>query len=161
MHDKKIVFFDIEVSENRIKDIGAFIDKGNEFHSANPYEFQKFIKNAHFAVGHNIFKHDLKYLQNIFDNANVKCFIDTLTLSVLLFPQKPYHKIEKDYKNDTDDINNPLNDSKLSAIRFEDEIDTFSKLDEKLKCIYYTILHEQKEFKDFFIYINYNEISTD
>lgn len=42
--------------------------------------------------------------------------IDTLYLSPLLFPHRPYHKLLKDDKLQTEEINNPLNDAKKAKI---------------------------------------------
>jgi ATP-dependent DNA helicase RecQ len=37
--------------------------------------------------------------------------IDTLPLSPLLFPKKPYHRLIKDDKLFSDQLNNPINDA--------------------------------------------------
>ena len=80
--------------------------------------------------------------------------IDTLTLSPLLFPNRPYHKLLKDDKLQTDELNNPLNDAKKAKLLFYDEINAFQNLDEKLKNIYACLLSEKEEFKSFWEYLD-------
>ena len=106
-----ILFFDTEISEDeKIKDIGAVYENGNAFHSASINEFSDFISDADFLCGHNIIHHDLKYVLPKLNNAQFK-YIDTLYLSPLLFPERPYHSLLKDDKLLSDELNNPLNDS--------------------------------------------------
>ena len=77
---------------------------------------------------HNIINHDLKYLRK----AGVTLeygdhdILDTLFLSPLLFPAKPYHALVKDDKLQTQEINNPLNDSIKAKDLFFDEVAAFS-----------------------------------
>ena len=59
--------------------------------------------------------------------------IDTLYLSPLLFPTKPYHKLLKDDKLQTDELNNPLNDSIKAKDLFHDEVAAFTQADPALK----------------------------
>jgi len=154
---KDVVFFDIETDGKRTVDIGAVTSDDRIFHSARKDEFVKFLSGASFAVGHNIFAHDLRFLESVFEHTTVTQFIDTLMFSPLLFPSRPYHKLIKDYKLDTDEVNNPVNDSKLSKEVFDSEVAAFSALDYTLKSIYYTLLNKQKEFKDFFVYLNFDD----
>ncbi|MHC6201848.1 RecQ family ATP-dependent DNA helicase [Breznakiellaceae bacterium SP9] len=118
-------------------------------------DFTQFICGSDFAVGHNIFAHDLRYVGTTLKDAGVTQFIDTLVFSPLLFPSKPYHKLVKDYKLDTDEVNNPVNDSRLARELFDAEVDAFRSLDERFKRIYYALLGEQRAFKDFFSYLGF------
>ena len=72
----------------------------------------------------------MKYLQHYFRDVgfNNVGIIDTLYLSPLLFPAKPYHALLKDDKLQSDDINNPLNDSIKEKDIFFDEVSGFSRL---------------------------------
>ena len=54
--------------------------------------------------------------------------IDTLYLSPLLFPHRPYHALLKDDKLQTDELNNPLNDSIKAMQLFYDEVNAFHAL---------------------------------
>ena len=110
-----IAFIDIEVSVKRhqIIDIGGIKDNGNTFHSNSTSEFISFINGTGFICGHNILNHDLIYLQKALPGAGLNKLnaIDTLFLSPLLFPTRPYHHLLKDDKLQSEDLNNPLNDS--------------------------------------------------
>jgi len=156
-----IVFFDIETSEQKIVDIGAVTPDQQTFHSAQKELFLTFVTGKKYAAGHNIFVHDLKYLHDTLERAGVNHYIDTLWLSPLLFPSKPYHKLIKDYKLDSEEVNNPVNDSKLSMEVFDAEISAFYALNNTLKRIYCTLLQNVKEFKDFFLFLNYSDLCVD
>jgi len=151
----EIIFIDLEVDFNskKILDIGAVKSNGDEFHSDSIPTFLEFIRGCKFICGHNIINHDLKYLE--MPEAGTQSFIDTLFLSPLLFPKKPYHRLVKDDKLDTDELNNPLNDAKKARDLFYDEVSTFNALNQQLKQIYYGLLSEITEFKHFFSFIGY------
>ena len=82
-------------------------------------------------------------------------YIDTLFLSPLLFPNKPYHRLLKDDKLQTDELNNPLNDAIKAKELFYDEINAFQALDEEMKLIYFMLLKDSPYFKGFFDYLGY------
>lgn len=154
-----IAFIDTEIEPNsrKILDIGGVKDNGARFHSTSIFEFTTFLKGAQFICGHNIFKHDIKYIQTAVIDAGINPFniIDTLFLSPLLFPTKPYHALLKDDKLQTEDINNPLNDSIKTRDLFFDELAAFQHTDEILKQILYLLLNDKKEFRSFFHFIAY------
>lgn len=160
-----ITFFDTEIEPNREKilDIGGIRGDGNSFHSGSLPGFVKFIRGSDYLCGHNIFNHDLKYIQNSIDAAGINDlkFIDTLNLSPLLFPSRPYHALLKDDKLQIDEINNPLNDSKKARDLFYDEVTAFHTLDDKLKRIFYFLLGKQKEFSGFFNFLRFKETYID
>ena len=112
---------------------------GQQFHSASLGEFENFIKNTFFLCGHNIIKFDLRYIFPTIEAAGVRSVIDTLYLSPLLFPQKPYHKLLKDDKIQSDDLNNPLNDAQKAMELFMDEVSAFETLSTSMKKIYCTL----------------------
>lgn len=159
-----IVFIDIEVnpSSKKILDIGAIKENGDIFHSNSITNFIAFLKGSQFICGHNIINHDLKYIQKTLteNGINSEIIIDTLFLSPLLFPTKPYHALLKDDKLQTEDTNNPLNDSIKSRDLFFDEIAAFQQIDETLKQILYLLLNNKKEFHSFFGFIEYTSNDT-
>ena len=158
---KPITFFDTEIQpkNGKIIDIGCVKGDGSLFHSNSVPAFIKFLEGAEYLCGHNIFNHDLKYIKNAIYAAGINNlrFIDTLYLSPLLFPTKPYHALLKDDKLQTEDINNPLNDSIKARELFFDEVSAFQKTDKTLKRIYYHLLKNKKEFVSFFYFLEYNE----
>ena len=158
---KPITFFDTEIEpvSKKILDLGAVEANGRIFHSNSIPAFIDFIKDAPFLGGHNILEHDLKYL-NSYANLSSSIFIDTLFLSPLLFPARPYHRLLKDDKLQTDELNNPLNDAKKARDLFFDEVNKFGQTDEDLKNIFYQLLHTYKGFSGFFKYIGYTGTDT-
>ncbi len=149
-----ITFIDSEISKGngKICDLGAVKYNNEQFHSPNQTDFSKFICDADFICGHNIIHHDLKYIGDLINNQNPPIFIDTLYISPLLFPRKPYHKLLKDDKLQTDALNNPLNDSIKVKDLFFDEINAFQELPNRLKWIFCALLFQFPEFKGFFQY---------
>lgn len=154
---KTIAFFDIEcgIDSKKIYDIGAVKNRNDIFHKSSVGDFAKFIANCEYICGHNIIQHDIKYLNYSLGYSLAHKKIDTLYLSPLLFPKRPYHALLKNDKIQSDEFNNPVNDAKKAEVLFYDEINAFQILPDEIKEIYYVLLHKQAEFKDFFAYIGY------
>ncbi|SHN50613.1 RecQ family ATP-dependent DNA helicase [Desulfitobacterium chlororespirans] len=156
---KLITFIDTEIDpkSKKILDIGSVKGDGSTFHSNSVAGFASFLKGSEYLCGHNILNHDLRYLENTLHAAslNTAKIIDTLYLSPLLFPNRPYHALLKDDKLQTEDANNPLNDSIKARDLFFDEVTTFQQADSTLKVIFYMLLKGQKEFSAFFHFIGY------
>lgn len=150
---KEVVFIDSEINfqSKKIDDLGAYKTNGEQFHAASLKQFQEFVANIPFVCGHNIIQHDLKYLGNVFSKDTV--FIDTLPMSPILFPKKPYHKLLKDDKLESDSANNPLNDSIKAWQLFNDEVNQFNNLTPQQKQIYSALLYQHSEFQGFFKYL--------
>ena len=149
---KSIIFFDTEIEPElkTILDLGAVKENGEVFHSSSLKDFIQFTDETQFICGHNVFNHDLKYIH--LDHLPV---IDTLYFSPLLFPQKPYHRLVKDDKLQTDELNNPVNDSLKARDLFYDELSRFTDLPDQLKQIYFLLLSKLKEFSCFFQYVSF------
>lgn len=154
-----ITFLDIEVQPRtgKILDIGAISDAGEILHTSSLLELKEFIRNSKYLCGHNIIGHDIAYLKKSFgeDFFTGYRIIDTLYLSPLLFPQKPYHRLVKDDKLQTEDINNPLNDAKKAKDLFYDEVTAFKSIATPVKEILCSLLNDKKYFRDFFHYLQY------
>lgn len=150
---KPYIAYDSEISaKNEVKDIGAVSSLGHTFHLNSMKEFSIFIKNTKFLVGHNSIHHDNKYLKSCFHRNHH--FIDTLYLSPLVFPKRPYHHLIKDDKLLTDSLNNPLNDSKNASILFQEAYNAFFNLDQRFILILNGLLKDTEEFKGFFAYLD-------
>lgn len=160
-----IAFIDTEIEpkSKKILDIGSVKGDGSYFHKTSLTEFILFLHGTEFICGHNIFNHDLKYIQKaVFDaGINSANIIDTLFLSPLLFPTKPYHALLKDDKLQSEEMNNPLNDSIKARDLFYDEVVAFKYTDDTLKQIFYLLLNDKKEFLTFFRFMAYTSASTD
>lgn len=162
---KSIAFVDIEIEpkSRKILDLGSIKDNGNSFHANSIADFIKFLNGTEFICGHNILNHDLLYIEKAISDAKINSanIIDTLFLSPLLFPTKPYHALLKDDKLQTEDTNNPLNDSIKAKDLFFDEVSIFNQEEEKLKQIFYMLLNDKREFHSFFRFIEYKSSETD
>lgn len=149
----KTAFIDLEIDgKGRILDIGG-VKNGLSFHSARIPEFAGFVSDCDCLCGHNIIGHDIKYLKPFLRKEYV--LVDTLYLSPLLFPLKPYHKLLKDDKILTEELNNPLNDSLKAQSLYEDEVRAFKALDKNFQQLYYDLLNEDIHFSGFFKSIEY------
>ena len=159
-----IAFIDTEIEpkSRKILDIGSVKDNGSSFHKTSVAEFILFLNGTQFICGHNIFNHDINYIGNALNDAgiNPENIIDTLFLSPLLFPAKPYHALLKDDKLQSEDTNNPLNDSIKAKDLFNDEVTAFKQTDEELKQVFYLLLNDKKEFHSFFHFIAYTSPDT-
>lgn len=157
---KNIAFIDIEAAPEtrKILDMGGIWENGRQFHSRSLSDLPDFLNGTHFIGGHNMLQHDWKYIGEVATAAGigVSRVIDTLYLSPLLFPRKPYHHLLKDDKLQTEHLNNPLNDAIKARDLFFDEVAAFSEIDDALKGILFFLLHDKKEFSAFFEYTGYN-----
>jgi len=154
-----IAFVDTETEpkSRKILDIGGVKDDGSSFHKNSLIEFIQFLKGTQFICGHNIFNHDIKYIGKALNDAGINSanIIDTLFFSPLLFPTKPYHALLKDDKLQSEEANNPLNDSIKARDLFYDEVAAFKEKDETLKQIFYLLLNNIEKFHAFFRFIGY------
>ena len=148
----KIVFVDAEVTQSgKIADVAAYEKSGVEYHGANLIKFRFFVRRYEYVVGHNIVEHDYKYLSQYFRGNST--LVDTLYMSPILFPKKPYHSLTKDEKLFDGELNNPLNDSIKCSKLFYDEVDAFKRLDLSLQKIYCSLLSDDEHFFGFFKYV--------
>lgn len=159
-----IAFIDTEVDikSQKLLDIGGTTMDGSHMHSSSIEELRQFIKKRDYLCGHNIFKHDLPIVERALNQSlsNTRT-IDTLFLSPLLFPTKPYHALLKDDKLQTEELNNPLNDAMKARDLFNDEVAAFQTINDDLKQVYYALLGDQKEFSSFSHYLGYQSQYND
>ena len=154
---KSVVFFDTEigVDDKRIHDIGAVRSDKGTLHTASVSAFCAFAAGSDFLCGHNVIHHDMKYIVPLTDERVPKKIIDTLYLSPLLFPKKPYHRLLKDDKLQVEELNNPVNDSQKARDLFYDEVNAFYKLTSGQKKIFCGLLYDFEEFRGFFDYMEF------
>lgn len=149
-----LVFIDSEISfSGEIFDLGAVKSDGRKLHTSSHNEFSAFVSGSKYICGHNLIAHDMKYISHLIPGEHI--LIDTLTVSPLLFPKKPYHHLLKDYKIQTEQLNDPANDAALCMELFFDEVEAFNALDERLKAIFFALLGTKQEYIGFFDYVNY------
>lgn len=145
----RYAFVDVEVGlkDKRIHDIGMLRWDGAKYHSADKKAAISFLENVDFVCGHNVIHHDMKFLLG--DEAQRWQLVDTLYVSPLLFPERPYHHLLKDDKLINEQMNNPVNDCEKACDLLMDEIAKWEALPEAQRCIYATLLHDVPEFAGF------------
>ena len=148
---RNIAFVDTEVGlkDHKIHDIGALRHDGATFHQASQTALNKFLQEGKvdYICGHNLIHHDAHYLHL---NA---ILIDTLYLSPLLFPKRPYHHLVKDDKLMSEQMNNPVNDCEKAKELLMDEIAAWHQLSEKKRRIFTLLLQHEEEFCGFLMYV--------
>ncbi len=149
-----IAFIDTEVNPHNMKvaDYGAVREDGAVMHTHSKADFDTFVSKCDTICGHNIINHDLKYTA-LRGNPTI---VDTLFLSPLLFPKRPYHHLVKDDKLQVDELNNPVNDSMKAHDLLNDEVAAWNQLSNNRREINYYLLNETQEFGGFFKYIGYS-----
>ena len=154
---KNIAFVDTEVGlkDHKIHDIGALRDDGATFHQASQTALNQFLqeRKVDYICGHNLIHHDAHYL-----HLN-GILIDTLYLSPLLFPKRPYHHLVKDDKLMSEQMNNPVNDCEKAKELLMDEIAAWNLLSENKRKIFTLLLQHEEEFRGFLMYVG--TIETD
>jgi len=157
----QILFFDLEVDRKsrKVKDIGAVLSE-KKYHNAHFGAFLQFGEEATAMGGHNIIAFDIPVLEKcgVPDSFINKPIVDTLYLSALFFPKKPYHKLVKDYQLNSDELNNPLIESNLSRQVFWDALEAYEQLDENLKTVFVNLLERVRGFNGFFQEVNKKNI---
>lgn len=149
----RYAFVDVEVSvhDQKIHDIGAIRHDGATYHSASKEGLKAFLNGIDFICGHNIVHHDIKYLFG--DEKLHWQLTDTLYFSPLLFPERPYHHLVKDYKLVSEQINNPVSDCEKAKALLDDEIAKWKSLPIAKQQIYTSLLRKQKEFEGFLLMV--------
>lgn len=114
-------------------DSGLFFEKafrGEKGFHTTLCEMAHLTSGLKWLMGHNILGHDLKYLKAIVPEAAwLKVpVIDTLWLSPLAFPQNPYHRLIKNHKIISSEINSPLADCHACWQLFQDQCTAFGKI---------------------------------
>lgn len=151
-HDRKashLAFVDIEYSlrDKKIHDIGALKYDDAMFHETSKDKLLEFLNGIDYLCGHNIVNHDAKHL---FGNQKHQwLLVDTLYMSPLLFPEYPYHKLVKDDKLITEQLNNPINDCKKAHSLLMDEIERWHSFSDDKKTVYASLLYGIAEYRGF------------
>jgi len=159
---QEALYMDLEASlEGKIKEIGL-VFKDDTLKTKSPQEVYEYIENVptRYIVGHNIIAFDKKILEQTSLNRLLedKIFIDTLPISMLLFNEKTFHKLPKNYKNEDNFYNDPVNDAKLSRELLQKSIDKFSSLPTLQRNVLYTLLKEEQQFQGFFDFLKERQL---
>lgn len=140
---------DVEVGlkDHKIHDVGALRYDGAVYHCASKAELFDFLSDVHYVCGHNIIHHDANYL--FADRTHHWVLVDTLYMSPLLFPERPYHRLVKDDKLLSEQLNNPVNDCEKAKDLLLDEIARWKALPDGMRRVFASLLKGQREFDGF------------
>lgn len=146
------LFFDLEYNPKtaKVREYG-FILGDCRVRAVNSAKLESAVEKAKFIVGHNILRHDIPILKDYFsiDFPNIKV-LDTLMLSSLLFPRKPYHKLRKEYLHSEDEKSDPLKDAELCKTLLEDCVVKWNELPWQLRYLLFQFLKNEPGFAPFF-----------
>ena len=135
-----IIALEINPKTDTVFKIGAYrpdLDLGFERSFRHEEGFRQALaemlplaEGAEWLMGHNFLEHDLPYLKKAApDQAWLSLpVIDTLKLSPLAFPQNPYHRLIKNYKIISSELNSPLADCRACWQLFQDQCAAFGKI---------------------------------
>jgi len=149
----RFAFVDVEVGlkDKKIHDIGAIRYDNATYHDSSKIGVIQFLNGIHYVCGHNIVHHDAKYLFG--EEKNYWVIVDTLYVSPLLFPERPYHKLLKDDKLVSEQMNNPVNDCEKAMDLLMDETARWNSLPKAKQQIFATLLAKQEEFLGFLAFV--------
>lgn len=142
-----VVDIETGTKDGKIHDIGALKEDGSIYHGQSKDDLFRFLGNVAYVCGHNIVHHDARYL--FAEGACRWMLVDTLYMSPLLFPERPYHRLVKDYKLLSDQINNPVSDCEKAKDLLFDEIGQWKMLSEEKRAMFSLLLKGRKEFAGF------------
>ena len=120
---------DLEISaDGRVRDVGAIYgDERLRIRNAASSvkalrQLEIFGQGARFIVGHMLAGHDRRHIEAHLPGAALLGLpvVDTLYLSPLAFPQRPYHRLVKDYKLVGGERNDPVFDCELALQLLKD-----------------------------------------
>lgn len=159
----RYAFVDVEVGikSRKISDIGALRHDGAVFHTNSRDGLMHFVNKVDYLCGHNIIHYDMRFL---FPDGDIpKKLVDTLYLSPLFFPERPYHRLVKDEKLVVEELNNPVADCEKARTLLFEEVEKWHTLSTDRQQILYSLLHNQEEFVGFFDFVGvkHNDIDTE
>jgi ATP-dependent DNA helicase RecQ len=150
LHD--FLFFDLEYNPGTgtVREYGYILGE-DRVREKNPAKLETAAQKAKFIVGHNVLRHDAPILRQYFsiDFPNVKA-LDTLMLSSLLFPCKPYHKLRKEYLKNEDEPSDPLKDAELCKQLLQDCVEKWGSYPWQLRYLLFQFLKNEPGFAPFF-----------
>ena len=134
---------DIEADEDQIESVaGLRIDTARQYSSRTSSSPATMLSDldalgdgARFVVGHNLTAYDLPELGRHEPELRLLELapIDTLVLSPIAFPQRPYHRLVKHYKTpglERFEVNDPLLDARTAAALLDEICEALTKKQE-------------------------------
>ena len=137
---ERSISIDIESAGDDIEAVaGLRLDNGHAYSSRTArtrapmlQELDRLSEGTEFVVGHNVTAHDLRELGRHDPELQLLRFapVDTLILSPIAFPQRPYHHLVKPYKTPALarlQANDPLLDARTAAVLLDDICAAFTE----------------------------------
>ena len=150
---------EVGLRDHKIHDIGALRYDGAVYHDASRQGLEPFLSDVDYLCGHNIVHHDARYLFG--DSPCRWPLVDTLYMSPILFPDRPYHKLLKDDKLISDQANNPVNDCRKAQDLLFDEQGCWARLPETRRQVFATLLAGVPEFEGFMRMVGATPVTGD
>lgn len=154
MKNPRCLVLDLEVDtqHEQILHIGAISYQGNTCQQRtafkSPFALQTLATDHGFVLGHNLFAHDLRILNELeapfFKQA--PHYIDTLHLSAWLFAEYPYHRLVKDYHLLPHLPPDPVKDAENCWQVFQDALARYLSWPLHKQRLYYHLLSSQAAF---------------
>lgn len=147
---ERTVFFDLECGEdNAIFALGAILGNNTPLVARNAEQvrqrmliFRDWVRSARFLCGHNIIAHDLPQLKQLHGPEDYKGkVVDTLYLSPIAYPTKPYHHLTKEDKLVRESRNDPVQDSRSCKQLLEDIYERFKEFKDEDLELYACAFH--------------------
>ncbi len=149
------LFFDLEYNPEtgKVREYG-FVLGEEKVRARDPARLEDAAARAPYIVGHNILRHDAPILREYFsiDFPNVKV-LDTLMLSSLFFPRKPYHRLRKEYLRDDGSPSDPLADAELCRQVLLDCLEKWKTFPWELRYLLFQFLRDEPGFAPFFLLV--------
>lgn len=155
-----VCFIDIEVAKNtqQIQKIAALCGH-NELATTSISELRKFINDCKpkYLCGHNFIQHDYKYLiySSLQDFLRKIPVIDTLLCSILFFPDKTVHRLEKPYKSEINIENDPLADCQQTLLLLNFLIEHINNLPRDIKNVIFQLVKTNARFSGIFSFVKH------
>ena len=134
---ERTVFFDLECGEDStVFALGALLGNNTPLVARNAEQvrqrmlvFRDWVRSARYLCGHNIIAHDLPQLKQLHGPEDYEDkVVDTLYLSPIAYPTKPYHHLTKEDKLVRESRNDPVQDSRSCRQLLEDIYQQFQGL---------------------------------
>lgn len=147
---------EIEPKSNNLLEVGIVVGE-HQYRGIRPHEIEKLALEAKWVAGHNIYAHDLKFLREKMELPTLFRLpvIDTLSLSVLLQPDKEKHALDKDYFPVGLSSHNPLQDALLAGELLDDLGDAWWGIPENMRRAYRNLLDNVQEFSGFWEWLEW------
>lgn len=129
------VFFDVELSRNgAVCALAALGPGGAEVVAARAADVPRALAeiarwDVDLLVGHNLHAHDRPWLARYAPGHALLAlpFVDTLVLSPLAFPERPYHRLIKEERLVRDSLPAPLSDCRATRVLLADALSSLAR----------------------------------